>query len=625
MLQAINDRVKGWLGIAVVAIIALPFMFWGVQSYTGNGTAKYAAKIDDIEISPRELESRVSMQRQQLLEQNNGKLPIEESQLKQQVLDQLINQKLIEMVTYQNGYRISDIELSESIKKIFSQDGKFSRIVFDSVRQRQGLSASQFEEVLRNEMRVIQMRDGIVGSGFVTDAEARKAAELESQTREVDYIVFNIEDFTKGVSVSEEEIRDAYETEKARYMNPEKVSIEYVELKSDALSDDVTIDERQIKEMYDAYVANISQRERRKASHILIKIDADKDIAKEKLEGIRQQLKGGALFETIAREHSQDTVSAKQGGDLGWIETGQMVKSFENALFNLEEGETSGIVESQFGLHLIKLNKIKREPIKTLAEKRNEFEITLKKDAASNMFYDLSENMAAAAFENPDSLDAVVDVMNLKSRTSELFTRDSGTGIAANALVRNAAFSANVLKQGNNSDIIEISPDNIVVIRVNQHVASSPQPFDDVKSHVENVLKLKKGYEQTLLASLSSKKKITSGQSIDSVLLPGQKIIKSGPLARRDVNKIDQKILDAAFAMHKSDDGGVVVQEVSLDTGDVALVVLDKVNRSGSVDYGRIAIIKSQLKQGMASRELLATIDALRGSADINRNLKSLQ
>jgi len=624
MLQAINDRIKGWLGIAVVAIIALPFAFWGIQSYTGTGAQQYAAKIDDIEISPRELERSVSQQRQRLLQQYNGQLPFEESQLKEQVLDQLINQKLIEMITYQNGYRISDAELSEGIKNIFSQDGEFNRVLFDSVRQSQGKSAAQFEEGLRSEMRVMQLRDGIVKSGFVSDSEVRRAAELESQSREVSIITFGLENFTQDVSVSEDEIRDVYDAESARFMTPEKVSIEYVELKSDALSGAVTVDERKIKEMYDEYVANISHREKRKASHILLKIDSDKAAAKKRLESFRQQLKSGTSFEQIAREYSQDPVSAKQGGDLGWIEPGQMVKPFESALFVLEEGEVSNVVESQFGLHLIKLNKIQREPLKPLAEMRNQFEQALKKETASNVFYDLSENLATIAFEHPDSLDAVVDTMNLKLQVSELFTRNSGTGIAANELVRKAAFSSNVLQQGNNSDIIEISPDNVIVIRINQHIVSSLQPFDEVKSGIEAVLKLRKSHELTLAAGRAAKQAIESGQAINSVLSTGQKVEKPGPLTRDDVNRVDRKIHEAAFAMHQPEDGRVVVKDVPLDSGDVALVILEKVNKPQTTDYSKVSSIKRQLIQGIATGEFLSMLEALKDSVDINRNSRLL-
>jgi peptidyl-prolyl cis-trans isomerase D len=625
MLQAINDRIKGWLGIAVVAIIALPFAFWGIQSYTGNGAQQYAAKIDDIEISPRELEYNVSQQRQRLLQQYNGQLPFEESQLKEQVLNQLINQKLIEIISYQNGYRISDAELSSNIKKLFSQDGEFNRLLFDSVRQSQGKSAAQFEHALRNELRVIQIRDGIVKSGFASNTEARKAAELEAQSREISLVTFNLEDFSQGVSISDEEIQDAYEAESRRYMSPEKVSIEYVELKSDILSGAVTVDERQIKEMYDEYVANLSLKVKRKASHILLKVGPDKEATKKQLEDFRQQLESGASFSEIAREHSQDPVSGKQGGDLGWIEPGQMVKPFENALFALDEGEVSNVVESQFGMHLIKLDKIQREPLKSLAEMRGEFEQTLKLEAASNMFYDLSENMATAAFENPDSLGAVVDIMNLKLQTSDFFTRDSGTGIAANELVRKAAFAINVLQQGNNSDIIELSPEHVIVLRINQHVASSVRPFDEVKSSIENVLRLRKGHDLTLAAGISAKEKIESGQTINSVLSSNQKIERPGPIKRNDMTRVDRKILDAAFSMYLPEDGKVAAKEVALDSGDVVLVVLEKVNKPESIDYSRLDIIKRQLGQDIAEREFLASLESLKDSADINRNPKALQ
>jgi peptidyl-prolyl cis-trans isomerase D len=630
MLQAINDRIKGWLGGVVVAIIALPFMFWGIQSYTGTSVQQYAAKIDDIEISPRELEFYVSQQRRMLLQRYNGQLPFAESMLKEQVLNRLIDQKLIEMISYRNGYRISDAELSGNIKKAYSRDGAFDRIMYDSVRQSQGKSDAQFEHSLRNQLRVNQMHDGIAKSGLILNTEARRITEIESQSREASLLIFNLDNFTKDVSVAEEEIKDAYNAGSDRYMSPEKISVEYVELKSDALSSAAAIDEQQVKSMYNDYVVNISKREKRKASHILLKIGSDdksdKAATKKKLEDFRMQLETGSSFKELAREHSEDPVSAKQGGDLGWIEPdGQMVKPFEDALFVLEEGEISGVVESQFGMHLIKLTKIKRASLKPLDEMRGEFEQTLKKDAASNMFYELSENMATAAFENPGSLDAVVDAMSLKLQESDLFTKDSGTGIASNELVRKAAFSSTVVEQGNNSDVIELAPDHVVVLRIKQHDKPGLLPFDEVKSDIENVLRLRKGHDLTLAAGITAKEKIEAGEAIKSVLYSGQKIDKPGPLTRKDAGKVDRRVLAAMFEMARPEDGKVAAKEIILDSGDVALVVLEKVNKVETLDQNRVVAIKRQLNQGIAVVEFSSMLESLKDLTDINKNPKVLQ
>ena len=132
MLQAINDRIKGWLGIVIVVLIGLPFALWGIQSYLDDTGPMFAAKVNDMEISANELERSVSMQRQAILRQNGGKLPVDEKILRERTLTQLINQRLLEDVTYDSGYRISDLVLSERIRQLYTIDGIFDRARFET-------------------------------------------------------------------------------------------------------------------------------------------------------------------------------------------------------------------------------------------------------------------------------------------------------------------------------------------------------------------------------------------------------------------------------------------------------------------------------------------------------------
>lgn len=611
--------------MAIVGLIALPFAFWGIQSYTSGGGERYAAKVNGVEISGKEFEFNFSQQRQKMLQQYGGKLPYEENVLKRQVLEQLVNRRIIEDSTYEMGYRISDAELSNNIKQVFSRDEKFDRDLFDRVLRSRGRTVSQFEYELRTEMRVLQMRDALMNTSLVTDEEVRRLVALEDQVREVSLVTFNVESYIPDVVVGEEDIRSAYDLYAQRYMLPEKVSIEYVELTHEQLASDIDISEQQIEQMYNDYVAGISQKEKRKASHILLKIGDDIEAVRNKLEGIKQRLANGASFEKLAREHSEDPGSAKQGGELGWVEAGQMVKPFEDALFAMKEDEVSDIVESQFGLHLIKLVDVEGKVARSLAEKRADFEKELKQEAIGNMFYDLSENLATTAYENPDSMDAVVDATGLKIQTTELFTRDTGTGIAENNLVRKAAFSVSVLNQRSNSDIVELSPEHVVVLRIRDHRPASLRPLGEVRTAIENGLKLKAGHEKALLAAIDARSKIEAGQTIESILPKGQKVEKPGGLTRKDVSKVDPFVLDAVFNMPQPEAGRVVVKEVSTYTGDVELIILDKIRLPEDIEQGRIDAIKRQWRQDVANREFDAALSYLRFSADVHVNPKIIQ
>ncbi len=625
MLQAINDRLKGWLGMAVVGIIALPFAFWGIQSYVTGGGEQFAAKVDGVEISGKEFDFNFSQARQKMMEQYGGKLPYEETVLKKQVLDQLVNRKIIENSTYDAGYRISDDQLAFNMQQIFTRNGKFDRASFDLYLRSRGISVPQFEYELRTEMRVLQLRDSLVKTSLVTDEEARKLAELEDQLREVSLITYGVDNYTSDVVITEEEIQQIYDVQSHLYMLPEKVSIEYVELTNDYLTSDMTIDEQKVELMYEDYVASVSKKEKRQASHILLKIGDDIEATRSKLENIKQQLAGGSSFAELARKNSEDPGSAKQGGDLDWVEPGQMVKPFEDALFAMNVGEVSEIVESQFGLHLIKLVDIKGEVARPLAEKRAEFETELKQEAASHMFYDLSENMATTAYENPDSLDVVVEAAGLQLKTSELFTRNAGTGIANNELVRKAAYSTSVLQQRSNSDIIEISPEHVVVLRIREHKPSSLRPLETVRSAIENGLKLKAGHEKALAAATEARSKIEAGAAIESVLSKGQTVERPGALTRKAVSKVDRSVLDAIFNMPQADADRIVVRQVSTYAGDVVLVKLEKVSPPATIEQSRIDAIKRQWKLDVANREFDAVLDNIKSSVDLYLNPRAIQ
>ena len=626
MLQAINDRIKGWLGIVIVALIALPFAFWGIQSYIGGGSEQYAAKVNDTEISQNEFKYNLSLQRQKLQQQFDGKIPFDDAILKQRVMDQLVNRKLLEESANKAGYLISDNQLSENLKKIFTRDGKFDREYVDQILQSKGMTIAQLEYQLRSDMQISQIMDALINTSFITDDEARRLAELEHQERKISTLTFSIDHFATGIEITEEEIKTAYEADSDQYMLPEKISIEYVELKSDVLSGDVEVDEQAIASMYDEYVAAVSQKEQRKARHILLKTDVDEASARTQLLDIRKQLSGGASFDDLARKHSQDVGSAKQGGDLGWVEAGQMVKPFEDALYAMKVGEVSDVIESQFGLHLIKLEKIQSEPVQSMQEKRAELEQTFKQEVVSNKFYDLSELMATTAYENADSLTSVTEALNVKAQSSEYFTRDSGTGIANNEKIRSAAFSKLVLEDSSNSDVIEISPEHILVLRLLDRKPASLLPLDAVHAAIESSLKLKKSHETTLAAAREVKAKINTAQLLVSdAVTKGVTLENIEVLTRKDNKKVDPMVLEAAFKMLAPEEGELVANEVSMYSGDVALVILEQVKKPDNVDQAKIDAIKSQLNQAVSNIEFNTALSAIRDKADLHINTKVLQ
>ncbi len=621
MLQTISDHIKGWMGIFVVALIGLPFGLWGIQSYLDNSGPHYAAKVNGIEISTPELEYSVTQQRQKLYQQYKGKLPVTEKALRKQVLNQLINQRLLESVSHDEGYRISDAVMAGQIKRLFSVDGKFNRASMDARLASMRQSPQQFEYGLRNELRVQQMQAGIINSSIVSKQAVLHLAKLEQQLRDISIITFNADNFAGDYQPTDKAIKKYYEANKQHFMSIEKIKIDYVELTTASIMSDITIDEDKVKSMYDDYVASMNNHEQREASHILItagKSAKDKAAAKAKLLAIKKQLDEGKSFAALAKKYSQDSGSAAKGGDLGWISSGDMVKSFENALFSMKKGTVSGIVETRFGYHLIKLNNIRKEKVKTLAEKRHEFEKELRTETAGDRFYDLSEKLANKAFENPDSLGEIVDSMHLKLKTSQYFTHQQGEGIAKYKKVRNTAFSPDVLEKGTNSDVIALTPKDIVVIRLNDYVPAKPLPLSKVSAKISAILKAKSSYQKMVKAAEKIRKKIDSGVSVDTIVGNGITVDKIGPVSRKDYTKVkDPSLINATFEMSTPVGAKLVVKRVDLLSSDVALIVLHKVIEPEKIAQNKLDLIRSELHRQIATNEFAEVLNELKSKADI--------
>ena len=627
MLQAINDRIKGWLGIVIVVLIGLPFALWGIQSYLDDAGPRYAAKVNNIEISANEFERSVSMQRQSMLRQYGGQLPIEEKDLRERTLTQLINQRLLESVTYENGYRISDSVLSAKIKQLFTVDGVFDRSRFEANTRSLGMSIPMYEQTLRNELRLQQMQTAIANSSFVTKEEVHKLAELNEQTRDITVLTFDTEHFSTAEKPTEEEIKQYYEANMHRFMVPEKIKVDYIEITSDALSENVEVDEDQIKKMYEEYVASISGREERKARHILLKTTQGSNAAKEKIESLKQELEQGADFAELAKKHSQDSGSAEEGGDLGWVALGEMVKPFEQTLFDMDKGSVSEIVETQFGYHLIKLDDVRSETIEPLENKRYSYEEELKADGVASMFYDLSERLASTAYENPDNLDIAAEELALKIKSSDYFSRNKGEGIAENEKLRNIAFSPLVLEQGSNSDIVEIGPTHAVVLRLNDHIPATAIPLQQVSSKIENILTVQNGYKQTKAAALDVKSTIKAGESLESLKADGIQLDVISSLGRKDITKVsDPSILHNAFEMVAPNQNETPpVKEIDLTSGDVALIVLTAVNTPDSLAQDKLDQVKSGALRDNALRDFSSVLLAIKESADIEKNTSLIE
>lgn len=630
MLQSINDRIQGWLGWVIVGFISVPFALFGIQSYLEVDGNKFVAKVNDVEITSISFDRAVAQQRSRLQQMFGKNMPQSEAYdkiIKQQVLNQLITTEAMNQYANETGYVISDASLSAAIQAIdaFKEDGVFSQDLYEKVINSQGMSLPGFETMYRQELSTSHIQNTIMSSAITTSTEVKREQALNNQQRNVSYIEFDSKKYIKNVVVSNDDAKAYFDENSFRYMNPEQVSVQYIELKSEQLENDVPVNESDIQKSYDAYVENTKTNEQRKASHILIALasdasDDEKKTAKEKIETVERELAAGADFSTVAKKYSSDEGSAVNGGDLGLVTKGMMVKDFEEALFDLQKGQQSKVVRTEFGFHIIKLNEIKSAKVESFEDKKVSLEKELKENAVQNLFYERAELLANLAYENPESLDLVAEQLKLKIKKTAMFTRVKGADIASNAKVRNTAFEDAILKEKLNSDAIEINSKHVVVIRVDDHKPATAKSFDLVKSNIFAELKVTKAKQKAKddAAELIAKVKSNNSASNWNSLMAQFKISATSlNFIKRDADKADKQLIQTAFRLSKPEAGNISFNQVAMSNGNAAVVVVSMVKDVAVESDKDLAVASTKLNGKTSNQEFAAVVAMIKSAFEI--------
>mgnify|MGYP005847738571 CR=1 FL=1 len=495
MLQAIRDRISGVMAIIVLGLLAIPFAFFGVGNYFQPDLDNNVAMVGDMEIPQREFQTSFNSYRnqmRQMLGDSFDEMQYTTPLARREHLQDLIDQRLLQQYGVANGMDIPQDRLVERIREIeaFQVAGTFSPEIYNQALAFQGMTPAEFEAGLREDMVTRNLVTALSATGQPPPAEINSLVMLEKQTRSIDYVFVDAAPYRDSMEITAEQIAGYYDEHQQQFMQPEQVSIEYLDLNPQQSLADIEPDENELRDLYASQKQRFVTEERRRAQHILLTSSDEQSEADAEamIKSLRERIIEGENFAKLAREYSQDPGSAEQGGDLGWVEPGVMVSAFEDALYALEAGEVSAPVKTGFGWHLIKLNEIDPSEGKTFAEAREELEQEWIEDAMDRQYRNIADEMVNLSFEHPDTLQPIADALSLEVQKSELFSRENGTGIAANAEVRDAAFSDLLLLERSNSDPIELSDQRMVIARIDEHIEATPRPLDDVRDEIRLLL-----------------------------------------------------------------------------------------------------------------------------------------
>lgn len=498
MLTAIKERASGWIAWTLVALISIPFALWGINSYFEGASKIVVATVNGVEIEKTDYQNSLSDQRRMLVQmmgQNVDADYFASRAFKLQVLETLIDSRLQAEYLRDRGFRVTDEQLSKKISSFsaFQVDGQFDPTRYEQLVRNAGLSVEGFERQQRQQGAIDQLRAGLRGSSLVVSSMTDRAIELLYQRRVAQFTVVDIAAFEDSMVVGSEALRDEFDANKAQYVQPEQMQVEFIRLSVDELGKQANVSELEQRAFYDSNVERFTQPESRSASHILLSLAEDDaedvvDTREQEAKGIAARARSGEDFAKLAETYSKDPGSASRGGDLGIIRPGAMAPSFETVVFDLKEGQISDPVRTAYGWHIIKVTNIRESNVRPFDEVMSEIKTILEREWAENQFITMAEDFQNLIFEQPDSLNAASDFLGTPIERSDWFSRTTGDGIASNDLVRDTAFSPEVLVDRLNSEMLEIGSDTLVAVRFADFREKRQKDFNEVKDQIERVL-----------------------------------------------------------------------------------------------------------------------------------------
>ncbi|MAM58787.1 MAG: peptidylprolyl isomerase [Salinicola sp.] len=607
MLQRIREGSQGWVAKVIVGAIIVTFALFGAESLVSYFSAgsNDAATVNGESISRQAVETQVQRGIR------SGQVPpSQERQFRGQVLDQLIRQRTLDQYASEGGLHISDSQLDQlivSLPEFQDQEGRFSDELFTNRLAQAGYTPSSFRRELRADTLRRQVQQGLAASTFLLPSEKARLTSLQQQQRTFRYAQLTAADLGQPDAPSDADLQQYYEQHQENYRRPEQVKVNYIVLNQEDVAKDVEVSDDQLRQAYEKARAEAP----REVSHILVTFGDDRteQQARERLAEVQSKLSQGDDFADLAREYSDDSSSAGKGGDLGAIQKGFFGDSFDDAAFSLDPGQVSQIVQTQYGLHLIKVTGV---DIPSFEDDREALAQQVKLEQSQSLFNERVQKMTDDVYQAED-LSSVADELGLKVQTSGWFSQDDGgEGVLSNPDVAAAAFSPDVLEDGYNSDVIETDDQQRVALRVVDHREASTLPLDEVRSQVESAVKAEQTRQRLQELAAETVASLRNGQAVTDIDW------KQAENATRDADGVPDAILQEAFRLPHPQDGETVWGHVDSQNG-VAIVGVESV-QSGDADSDD-ADFATRLAQRLQAQIVIQGLtQTLQDEAEIERN-----
>ncbi len=618
----------------ILALIALPFAFFGVDYYFRNvDSSVEVAQVGGDKITQTQFAESLRDQQErmrQTMGRNYDPALFDNPEVRYSILEQLINERLLSNKASKESFRVSDSQLSQFIASLpaFQENGQFSPDRYRQLLATQNMTPIQFEERLRHDLALAPLQEPVAVGNIVARANSERYLGLLEQQREIAVANVDAEPFAKDVKIDDAAVKAYYDANQAAFQTPEQIKFEYVALTLDSLLPGITVDAAEARTQYESNAKQYGQEEERAASHILIAVkpdasDAEKAAAKKKAEDIAAQAKADpAKFAELAKQLSQDPGSAPQGGDLGPQPRGTLEKAFEDLEWKMKVGEVAGPVQTDFGWHVIKLNAITPAKLKPFDEVKAQIEADLKRQKAAQKFAASADQLQNLVYEQADSLQPAAKALNIPLQTSALATRSQVQAIAlGNAKFAQALFSPEAIQAKRNTEAIEVGPNALMAGRVIEHKPAAPRAFDEVKDEIRRQLVQRAASEMAQNAGREKLAKLSSGMSEKGAGLtfaPPVTLLRSQAQAG-----FSPEALTKAFQV----DPAKLPQYIGLpnERGGFAIYKVTKVIAPPAPDDAKLAQASARIGEQIGRELFGAYLATLKAKTDIKINQANLE
>jgi peptidyl-prolyl cis-trans isomerase D len=618
----------------LLLLLILPsFVLVGVSQYEKRSDSDGVATVDGRKISQQEWEAAQRRQLEQaramMGAQFDQKL-FDTPEAKQQVLDGLVAERAIGAEVARSHLTVGNDSLYKGIIEqtgLRKPDGSFDLDAYKAFLASQGMSAEGFQQRVGYQLAVQQLAGSVQATAFAPRSVANRLSDINDQQREVQELILPIANFASQVKVTDDMVKAYYDKNATLFQIPEQVKAEYVVFDAAAVEKQVNVTDAEIADAYNKNKARFSTPEKRSASHILISVakdakPADDAAAKAKAQAILAEVqKAPNDFAKIARAQSQDPGSAELGGDLGVVEKGLFDKPVEDAIFQLKEGETSGLVRSSFGYHIVKVTKVVPVVQKTLEEAKPEIVAELKKTKLSNKYSELAESFTNTVYEQSDSLKPVADKLGLTIQTAEGLTRTPNPALGKSPVNNDkflkAIFSQDAIANKRNTEAVEVAPSTLVAGRVVEFKPATKRPLAEVQEQIrqrvtqEEAIRLARQAGEARLAALKASGDATGFGEV-KVLSRTMQQPAIHPTAAIAVLKADVSKLPAYIG-------------VELPGQGYGLYRIGKVSLSAQPDQARRKQEAEAIARAIGNGEMYGYIEALKKKAKAKVNVQPAQ